>query len=934
MQDLPKDFVYKQYERPSCGRRSWVIATWILTWWVPSFMLKCCGMRRKDVQQAWREKAAINIIVFFVCAITLFIIIGLPRIICPREQILSIFEVELYNKPEKPYVAANGRYYDIKDIYDSHVNGALGVEKFRMQSILGQDVSQMFFPALQWDKYCPGIPNPGSTWDNLLERSPEKFWPHYAADPKSGVATNYLTLMEKYAKGRIAWQPEYLFQLSKGDSSKKIVVMFDNVYDVATYFTASEPFFDENMAQLFTTFAGQDASKIMQSLIQQNPKYYKNVLNCMNKMFYIGTVDHRLSLRCILANYILVSLSAIMAAVIFFKFIFALIGSRHRSNPEEMTKGVIIQVPCYTEGSDELIGTFESIAKTEYDENNKLMIVICDGIVTGNGNDRSTPELVLNILYDGKVPDKAFPLSYEALGEGKKQLNRTQIYSGIYHVKGHNLPFIVIVKCGAKDEKSKAGNRGKRDSQVLLMRFLKRVYSGEPMAPAELELYYHFEKVVGRSPKEYEYLTMVDADTQLLPNSLNKLLSTMISDRDIIGVCGETIVSNPKESFTTRVQVYEYFISHHLGKSFESCFGSVTCLPGCYCMYRIRTQDIKNPKPLLVAPKILDEYSVNNIDTLHKKNLLSLGEDRYLTTLMLKHFASYKTVFVPDAYCTTNVPEHWNVFVSQRRRWINSTLHNLWELIGLSQLVGCCCFGLRFVILLELIAALVGPATIVYLYYLCTMIILQQETMPMVSFIILGAIYGLQAIIILLHQEWQHLFWMVFYVLATFPFPALSLYLPLYAFWHMDDFSWGDTRMVIEEGGKLREMNADDDHFDPSTVPRMLYNDFIIERRAMQEKEDAERAFTELQQRPFTPPQSVAWSHAPVPMVPPIAVTPPYPIYTPAPSAVYSFMTPYDDIDANSSVSNVNSRRQRKHKSKSKSRSKSKSKSKPSSDQE
>jgi len=28
--------------------------------------------------------------------------------------------------------------------------------------------------------------------------------------------------------------------------------------------------------------------------------------------------------------------------------------------------------------------------------------------------------------------------------------------------------------------------------------------------------------------------------------------------------------------------VFEYYISHHLGKGFESVFGGVTCLPGWY----------------------------------------------------------------------------------------------------------------------------------------------------------------------------------------------------------------------------------------------------------------------------------------------------------------------------------------------------------------
>ena len=62
------------------------------------------------------------------------------------------------------------------------------------------------------------------------------------------------------------------------------------------------------------------------------------------------------------------------------------------------------------------------------------------------------------------------------------------------------------------------------------------------------------------------------------------------------------------------------------------------------------------------------------------KNLLHLGEDRYLTTLLLKHFPTYKTQFVRDAHAYTVAPDDWKMLLSQRHRWINSTVHNLGEL--------------------------------------------------------------------------------------------------------------------------------------------------------------------------------------------------------------------------------------------------------------
>ena len=202
----------------------------------------------------------------------------------------------------------------------------------------------------------------------------------------------------------------------------------------------------------------------------------------------------------------------------------------------------------------------------------------------------------------------------------------------------------------------------------------------------------------------------------------------MIHDKKVLGVCGETSLSNEKRSIVTMMQVseyivyrsntnlalkvYEYFISHHLAKSFESLFGSVTCLPGCFTMYRLRTPDTH--KPLFVSNSVIQDYSENRVDTLHMKNLLHLGEDRYLTTLLLMHFPNYKTQFVRDAHAYTIAPEDWKVLLSQRRRWINSTVHNLAELVFLDQLCGFCCFSMRFIVFIDLLSTIIQPVTVAY----------------------------------------------------------------------------------------------------------------------------------------------------------------------------------------------------------------------------
>jgi chitin synthase len=205
----------------------------------------------------------------------------------------------------------------------------------------------------------------------------------------------------------------------------------------------------------------------------------------------------------------------------------------------------------------------------------------------------------------------------------------------------------------------------------------------------------------------------------VFPDSLTHMVSAMVKDPEVMGLCGETKIANKTDSWVTMIQVFEYFISHHLSKSFESVFGGVTCLPGCFCMYRIKT-----PKggqnywvPILANPDIVEHYSENVVDTLHKKNLLLLGEDRYLSTLMLKTFPKRKQIFVPQAVCKTTVPDSFSVLLSQRRRWINSTVHNLMELVLVRDLCGTFCFSMQFVVFIELIGTLVLPAAIAFTLY-------------------------------------------------------------------------------------------------------------------------------------------------------------------------------------------------------------------------
>ena len=187
------------------------------------------------------------------------------------------------------------------------------------------------------------------------------------------------------------------------------------------------------------------------------------------------------------------------------------------------------------------------------------------------------------------------------------------------------------------------------------------------------------------------------------------VFGSMVHDKKVLGICGEMTLSNSKQSIIIMMQVYEYFISYHVAKAFESLFG---CLPGCFTLFCLCTADTH--KPLLVLNRMILDYFQNHIDTLHMKNLLYLREDCDLTTLLLKHFPMHKTQFVRDAHGFMVMPDDWKILLSQRCHWINLTVRNLGELMLLDQLIGFCCFLMEFIVMMHLVSMLIQPVTMAY----------------------------------------------------------------------------------------------------------------------------------------------------------------------------------------------------------------------------
>jgi chitin synthase len=824
----------------SAGRRIWVAIVWALTFWIPSPLLSFLGrMKRPDVRMAWREKLVLVMIIVFFNAAVIFYIVFLGKLLCPqKDKVWNRNEVSQHQGENDYFVSHMGKVYDLTDFWKrQHSDTAIKTTNERMLPLAGSDMDPYIRPPM-WaacpqlitDKRFGLMLNDSLVTDMTAQHTSGQL----STDPRSALhdenwyVQKFLPKMKEFVKGDLVWEKSKIED--EGMNKEHMwFTMGNSVYDLTSYFynleimdkRAPSNFFTTDFTDLVTNYAGSDLTeKFYENLNATTRSSHKQ---CLDNAFYIGKTDFRKSAKCRVNDYILLTFTIIICAVILVKFLAALqLGSKRK--PANQDKFVICQVPAYTEGEDQLRKGLDSLTALAYDNKRKLICVVCDGMIVGGGNDRPTPKIVLDILgVDPKVDPPALP--FKSVGDGSGQLNYGKVYSGLYEFEGNVVPYIVVVKVGKESEqsKSKPGNRGKRDSQILLMSFLNRVHHRSAMSPLELEMFHQINNIIGVDPELYEYLLMVDADTMVRPDALNRLVASCSNDSKIAGICGETSLENEERSWWTMIQVYEYYISHHLSKAFESLFGSVTCLPGCFCMYRLRTAD--KGKPLIISEKVIKEYSDCVVDTLHKKNLLSLGEDRYLTTLMTKHFPQMSYKFVPDAYALTAAPETFSILLSQRRRWINSTIHNLAELVFLKDLCGFCCFSMRFVVFLDLFGTIILPSFCVYLGYLIYMVASKTGQFPLISIVMIAAVYGLQAIIFIIKRQWQHVGWMIIYIIA---FPIYSFLLPVYSFWKQDDFSWGNTRVVIGEKGTKKVVTTDDEGFDPRSIPLQRWDDYAL----------------------------------------------------------------------------------------------------------
>jgi chitin synthase len=758
-------------------RKKWVIVSNLFTFYIPDCILN----KNLEVRQAWREKTTIVIMFFLLSCLLIFLVAFLPKLLCVTE---TVYSWENIYKTDRALMVVNGKVLDVGDYIHLHPGP---MKKFTKS--LGQDVSQMFL------KPNPLIYKPKLDHFVIYPQLLSLFLDYQKNDTGKYCSNNFCHLDSTLITNSslVIGDLSLNYPLLNAQKDQNWFILYNKVYNVSDYYTYGHPVYPpkfdyitqpKQMAYYLDTLLN---STIMNRLKQDaTPLFEENypyqgdrnrIIGFLDMFYYAGKIDLSFNATCAALDTIYLLAICVISGVLIVKFLASLY-IMYKQYPKCDFKHLIINIPCYTEDKQSLEKTIHSIYDSEYPDDKKLMFIVADG--------------VLNI-FGRSLNENQVEYQYDALGDDEKSLNYAKVYSGWHKNNERNLPYIVVVKTGLKTEahESKRGNRGKRDSQLILFNFLSKLHYKTELNELERKLKADFKKNFTINPLQNEFMLSVDADTYVHKDAIKHMVYRM-KDPKIIALCGETLVSNKLDSWVTAIQVYEYYINHNLNKAFESLFSSVTCLPGCFSMYRIRSSGHRK-KPILIDEDILEEYSDNNVNTLHKKNLLHLGEDRFFTTLLTKHFPKGKIKFITEARCETTVPNTWSVLLSQRRRWINSTLHNLFELLFVDRMCGVCCFSMKFVIFLDIITTMFLPASCLYLLYLIYEFAFQAVPVPLEFIIVISVLSAVQVLIFVVKRDFIFIIWLIIYSVAV---PIWTIILPVYAFFHMDDFSWGNTRKL------------------------------------------------------------------------------------------------------------------------------------------
>lgn len=255
----------------------------------------------------------------------------------------------------------------------------------------------------------------------------------------------------------------------------------------------------------------------------------------------------------------------------------------------------LLFIPCYAEASDTMQKTFDSLARNNYPDTRKLLFFVVDGLAKSKFENKDSYLCLLESLGYSSTKDPELR-SYISLGQGARRINYAKVYAGFYESGRNRVPFLMVVKVGSScpteslnSVSRSPGNRGKRDSMVIVLGFLERCMNlaHHRISPLEFELFNQCYNLLGIDPRLLKYMLVTDADTQVQDDVVMRLVTRLEADPNLLAISGHIRPANPEENVVTMLQIFPIYMTFYSGLAYEACLGSVTTINGGFVMYRL-----------------------------------------------------------------------------------------------------------------------------------------------------------------------------------------------------------------------------------------------------------------------------------------------------------------------------------------------------------
>lgn len=529
---------------------------------------------------------------------------------------------------------------------------------------------------------------------------------------------------------------------------------------------------------IFVYYTWKECTNIVDLIqdINHNKTYYTRLFH-RNDM-YCNSMD------VVFIIYLVFLLSTLMLNIIFgiiYEYYRKYKNSKVNKDKSLYTDKIIIHIPLYNEDYDTIKSTIDSICSLNFTLDNILILIVVDGIITNKESNCTTDYTLLNLVLNNTDYIDEYSQNEVFNNTIDYKNNKLKLYNGKYKTVNYS----VILKCGNDNEiyNDKRGNRGKKDSVLIIY---------ETINNSDTDNCYNLivdkiEENLDIPFISYKYMLILDCDTDVEQNGLILLLNYINVNPKCIAVCGQTIVKNKNENYITMVQSFEYFISHLLLKTYEHILYNIFVLSGCFTLLKLRHSETNEP---IINTNIINKYT-KEANSLYQKNLLELGEDRYLTVLMIQEYPNNNISYISDAKCYTNVPNTFKILIDQRRRWTNSLITCL-ALLGLEPPTQSIFRHMKMylLIIMELFIIFILPLVII-IGLINTVISITVQGYSFIPLLITIIIILLNLIVTVLALK-------IDMILRFIPFffflPIFSIFIPLYSIINLDNLKWGLTR--------------------------------------------------------------------------------------------------------------------------------------------